>query len=549
MNNNDITINTALISVTDKTGLVDFAAQLFQLNPSLKIIASGGTANTLREAGINTIPIEQYTGFPECFDGRVKTLHPSIEGGILFKRGEHDEEAKELGILPIDMVVCNLYRFQDAVQKPDITTEDLIEHMDIGGSTLIRAALKNHKHVAVVTDVTEYPLLSEELENNNCKLSIHTRERLAQKAAVLSAEYEAAIAQGLTKRLTNEETYRPNLRYGKKLRYGENPDQEAWVYQFADQYGIAQSEVLAGKEPSYNNYEDATYAHSATQELTKAGFFNGVAVIKHGSLCGYATGPTIEQAFDKAWEGDTKSAFGSVISFTENIEESLIPHLKGKFIEVLIAPQFALSFIEWVKEKRPNLRLLKTPKTDEKRPLIHKNVSGGMLVQTGKELQAIRLDNLLNQATEIEGKRVGVVTKHQPNQEKQKKTIFAITAVNYAKSNAIVIVREWTPGYYQVIGIGSGQPNRVDSLQRLAIPKAIENLENENVSNIKETLKECVLASDGFFPFDDSIRYAAEYGIRYCIQPGGSIRDDEVIQAADELDVCMIFTGERYFTH
>ncbi len=549
MNKDHLPINTALISVTDKTGLIDFAAHLFQLNPSLKIIASGGTAKTLREAGINTIPIEKYTGFPECFEGRVKTLHPNIAGGILFKRGDHDDEARELGILSIDLVICNLYRFQDAANKPGISTDELIEQMDIGGSTLIRAALKNHKHVAVVTDIHDYPPLMHELDNSDAKISLQTRQRLAQKAAVLSAEYEAAIAQELTKRLTEEETYRPNLRYGRKLRYGENPDQEAWVYQFADQYGIAQSEVLAGKDPSYNNYEDATCAHSATEELARAGFKNGVAVIKHGSLCGYATGPTQGEAFDKAWEGDSKSAFGSVISFTDKVEESLISHLKGKFIEVMIAPEFDLAFTNWAKEKKPNLRLLKTPTTSNERPLVHKNVSGGMLVQTRKELRSIRLGNLLNPAQEEVGKRVGVVTKKQPDQDKRNKYVFSIAAVNYAKSNAIVIVREWTPGYYQLIGVGSGQPNRVDSLQRLAIPKAMENFENENVSDMKEALKGCILASDGFFPFDDSIRYAAQFGIQYCIQPGGSIRDDEVIQAANELDVCMVFTGERYFTH
>lgn len=549
MNEQHHHINTALISVTDKTGLVDFAAHLFQINPRLQIIASGGTAKALQEAGINTIPIEQYTGFPECFDGRVKTIHPNIEGGILFRRGDHDEEAKELGILPIDLVVCNLYRFQDAANRPGITTDELIEQMDIGGSTLIRAAIKNHKHVAVVTDIHDYPILMKELDQNSGTLSLQTRQRLAQKAAVLSAEYEASIAQELTKRLTDEETYRPNLRYGRKLRYGENPDQEAWVYQFADQYGIAQSEVLAGKDPSYNNYEDATCAHSATEELAKAGFKNGVAVIKHGSLCGYATGPTLEEAFEKAWEGDSKSAFGSVISFTDRVEESLIPHLKGKFIEVMIAPEYSSEFISWAKEKKPNLRLLKTPKSTEKRSLIHKNVSGGMLVQTQKELQSIQLSHLLNPAKEEDGKRIGVVTKKQPQENKHRKYVFAIAAVNYAKSNAIVIVREWTPGYYQLIGVGSGQPNRVDSLQRLAIPKAIENLKNEQVGDVKEAFRECILASDGFFPFDDSVRYAAEYGIQYCIQPGGSIRDDEVIQAADELDVCMVFTGERYFTH
>lgn len=545
MTKTDLPIKTVLLSVTDKSGLIAFAQGLLDAHPSIKMIASGGTAKVLEEAGITITPLEKYTGFPECFGGRVKTLHPHIEGGILYKRGIHDEEAKTLGILPIDLVVCNLYRFQEAIDK-GLLTEDLIEQMDIGGSTLIRSALKNYRYVSIVTDPADYPELLQEIKEHHGATTLATREKLAQKAAILSADYEASIAEELTKRFTKEETYRPTLRNGRKLRYGENPDQEAWVYQFDKEEGIAKSTVLAGKAPSYNNYEDATAAHAASDELLSLGFQKGVAIIKHGSLCGYATGPTLEESFERAFEGDSKSAFGSVVSFTETVESSLVPHLKGKFVEVLIAPDFSEDFLHWAKEKRPNLRLIKNIPQKNNQSYIHKNVSGGLLVQTKKCLQGISLEKLLSPA-ELREKRVGVVTKKQPKETEGAKVLFSIAAVNFSKSNAIVIVREWSAGYYQLLGVGSGQPNRVDSLQRLAIPKALENLEREGKG--QEALAECVLASDGFFPFDDSIRYAAQFGIQYCVQPGGSVRDQEVVEAADELDICMIFTGERYFTH
>ncbi|MEC7839503.1 MAG: bifunctional phosphoribosylaminoimidazolecarboxamide formyltransferase/IMP cyclohydrolase [Chlamydiota bacterium] len=549
MTDKQVVIKTALFSVTDKTGLEQFAISLLQMNPTLKIIASGGTAKVLEEAGISVIPLEKYTGFPECFDGRVKTLHPNIEGGILFKRGIHDEQAEELGIHAIDLVVCNLYRFEDAAKDKNLTFNDLIEFMDIGGSTLIRSSVKNHSDVTVVTDPNDYERLIEEMQSNDGAVTQKTRKHLAVKAMNLSAIYEVAISSELSSRLSGEQIIRPSLIKGQKLRYGENPDQEAWVYHLEDEVGIAQAKVISGKEQSYNNYEDANVAYNATQELSNMKVEYGVSVVKHGSLCGYSTGPNLVEAFEKAWEGDSKSAYGSVISFTQKIDESLIESLKGKFIEVIIAPGFDSNFVAWAKDKRPNLRLLEAPQKSTSR-MMYKNVSGGMLVQTKKELKSINIDRLFHTHSD---ERVGVVTKRKPEKGSFGTYAFAIAAVNYAKSNAIVIVREWTPGYYQLIGVGSGQPNRVDSLQKSALPKAIDNLERENAGvlnyDFKKDLESCVLASDGFFPFDDSVRYAADFGIKYCLQPGGSKRDDEVIQAADELDLCMIFTGERYFTH
>ncbi|MCB1111767.1 MAG: bifunctional phosphoribosylaminoimidazolecarboxamide formyltransferase/IMP cyclohydrolase [Chlamydiales bacterium] len=533
------TINNVLVSVTDKTGLTDFIHGLKKINPNLTVIASGGTAKALEEANIEYTPLSSYTGFPECFSGRVKTLHPHIAGGILMRRGTDDDEAHKLGIKPIDLVVCNLYNFADAAKDNDMPMEQLIEQMDIGGSTLIRASCKNFAHVGIIIDPADYKFILQE-----GGLTDDTRKKLAVKAINHSADYEALLAGEFAKRLQQEEISRLTMSGGRKLRYGENPDQEARLFKFNNSEGIAQAILIAGKEPSYNNYEDATVAYNAAQELQHLNVTHGVAVIKHGSLCGYASGSSIVEAFDKAWEGDSKSAFGSVIALTSTVELELSDSLKGKFVEVLIAPHFSDAFVAWTKEHRPNLRLMQAPQ-QPKEELQYKNVSGGMLVQTRKKrLTAERVAEMFDQ---------GVVTKLSPSKDQAGLYAFGIAAVNFAKSNATAIVREWTPGYYQLVGIGAGQPNRVDSLQRLAIPKAVENLTaahaNDAQYNAKADLGRCVLATDGFFPFDDSVRYAASMGIKHCIQPGGGKRDEEVTKAADELEMTMICTGERYFSH
>jgi phosphoribosylaminoimidazolecarboxamide formyltransferase/IMP cyclohydrolase len=538
-----------LMSVTDKTGLVSFAKHLIQLFPELTIIASGGTARTLTEHGIAIKPLNEWTDFPECFGGRVKTLHPRVMGGILFKRGVDDAEAHSLDVLPIDMVVCNLYNFAEAASKPDLHEDELIEQMDIGGSTLIRSSVKNYKDVAIVTDPNDYDAIIHELKSG--KLSVERRRQLAVKAINLSADYEACLAETLTRRLAEQETRRPTLTLGKKLRYGENPDQEGWVYQFADHTGIAQAEILGGKELSYNNYDDATVAFLAAESLKALQAKFGTAIIKHGNLCGYATGNTLTEAFELAWAGDPKSSFGGIISFISTVDESLCPILSKKFVEVLIAPDFSESFVAWAKEKKPNLRLLKVGENTHPK-WLYKNISGGMLIQTPK--QAIRLDSIetLLNPLDAHTKR-GVVTKIQPDKRHKGLYAFAIAAVHFAKSNAIAIVREVKTGCYQLLGMGSGQPNRVDSLVRLAIPKAIDNLKLEHAEdahyNPGKDLGHCVLASDGFFPFDDSVLNAASMGIKTCLQPGGSTNDQQVIDAADHAEMCMMFTGERYFCH
>ncbi len=545
-----IAVKTALFSVTDKEGIKEFAQGLRQINPHIAIIASGGTAKALAEAGIAFTPLSDYTQFPECFQGRVKTVHPRIIGGTLFCRGRDDIEAEKLGISPIDLVVCNLYNFAQATQRHGLPMQELVESMDIGGSTLIRSASKNFADVAVAVDPKDYMMLLEELKKNEGCLSLETRQRLAVKAMNVSADYETLLAREFTKRLGEQESHRPSLARGRRLRYGENPDQQAWVYQFEGEHGIAQAKVLSGKELSYNNYDDATLAYYAAFDLKERGAEHGAAIVKHGSLCAYATGKTIAQAFEMAWAGDSKSAFGSIIALTSSPTEQMIHLLQSKFVEVIIAPHFNETFVAWAQSAKPNLRLLEMPFLPQAHPL-YKSISGGMLVQTQKNRAAHpSIDILLQPSCD---KRIGVVTKNQPKAEQQGLYGFAISAVQFAKSNAIAIVREYEPGSYQLLSIGAGQPNRIDSLQRLATPKAIENLLTEHSSepkyNPQSDLGRCVMASDGFFPFDDSIHFAAAQGIRSIVQPGGSTRDEEVIKAADEQGLCMLFTGERYFYH
>lgn len=542
-------IRRVLISVTDKSGLKELVKGLKDHTQDLEIIASGGTAAALKENNIPFTPLNEYTGFPECFDGRVKTLHPRVAGGILMRRGKDDAEADQLKIDPIDLVICNLYDFQKASLKADLNTSQLMESMDIGGSTLIRSACKNYGNVAVIVDPKDYPFFIHELKLNNGCISLPTREKLAVKGINASADYEALLAKVLTKRITKEDTDRPLLSRGRKLPYGENPDQEAWVYEFDDQEGLAKAEVLCDKQLSYNNYEDATVAYHAAQELLNLNASYGVAIIKHGSLCAYATGHSLSEAFEMAWEGDSKSAYGSVIAITSPITDELREEIKNKFVEVLIAPDFDPSFVEWANEHKKRLRLVKVG-NHLKSPFSYKNISGGMLVQTRKD--ALIPDSFEEFFTHQDPK-LGVVTKESPAKDFYPLFAFGISAVNYAKSNAVAIVRESKPGCYQLIAMGAGQPNRVDSLERLAIPKAIENLQHEHgfdpSYNPKTDLAKCVIASDGFFPFDDSIKFASSAGIKYCVQPGGSKRDHEVIESADKAGMCMVMTGSRYFFH
>ena len=545
-------IQTVLCSVTDKTGLVELMQGLKRLYEGLRIIASGGTAACLEQGGLSVTSVEEYTGAPECFSGRVKTLHPKIAGGILHRRPEDSDEAKELGILGIDLLVCNLYDFEKALEDESQVMDDLVEKMDIGGSTLIRSAVKNYRSVSVLVDPNDYTEFLANVQEGRGYITVDMRAGLAAKAINYSADYEALLATEFSSRLMDEQTLRQKLTSGRALRYGENPDQSAWVFSNDKQDGLAQAKVLSGKELSFNNYEDATVAYHAAQEILGVCDHHGVAIVKHGSLCAYASGDSSADAFERAWWGDSKSAFGSVIAFTHILDEGMIPVLSKRFVELLIAPAFSESLLLWVKEKKPNLRLLQVPPSRQAK-MLYKTISGGMLVQTAKKQQVLdSVENLLNRCEDLQEKR-GVVSKAQPSHVSLGLLQFGISAVKFAKSNAVVVVREAVPGGFQVIGVGAGQPNRVDSLERLALPKAVENLKSEfpdaDEEKIREEMGKCVLVSDGFFPFADSIEVAYELGIRCCVQPGGSMRDTEVVAAADTFEMCMIFTGERYFTH
>jgi phosphoribosylaminoimidazolecarboxamide formyltransferase / IMP cyclohydrolase len=522
----------AILTVTDKTDLDLFAKNLISIFPDLEIIASGGTSSCLKEAGIAHTPLSTYTHFPECFDGRVKTLHPVILGGILLRRGIDDREAEHLQIAPIDLVVCNLYTFNVDAQQVDTN------HIDIGGSALIRAACKNYSSVAVVVDPADYSALVEEwiaLKD----LSMDTRYRLAAKAMRLCAQYDQKIADAFEASAPFVHSVR--LESQRQLSYGENPDQEGWVYNLPGQEGITSAQVMGGKALSYNNYEDASQGFFAMQRLDLASPTS--AIIKHGGLCGLATGKHLLEAFEKAWEGDAKSAFGSIVALSHEVGEEFCEALQDRFIELILAPDFSTAFLNWAAQSKPSLRLLKVC-YHTNQPYLYRGIAGGLLVQTRQKKISQSLFQPLN-----ENKR-GIATLKNPQLNQAGLFDFALAAVQSVKSNAIVIAWEYEPSLYQLIGIGGGQPNRVDSLQKLALPKAIEYLSSQQgKEHVESILSQCVLASDGFFPFADSIQVATDAGIRYFLQPGGSIRDADVIQAANLKSACMIFTGQRYFSH
>lgn len=540
MSSDLIPIRTVLISVTNKEGLKGLIKTIQEDNPELQVIATDGSFRYLKDTVANLQKVSAITQFPECFEGRVKTLHPKLFGGILAREGQETEEAKTMGMPVFDMVVCNLYDFDSARQEKSLDLEKLFSFMDIGGSALIRSSVKNSSRVAIVSSPEDYPAIEAELKAQQGALSQKTRRQLALKAITLSANYEAMIAETLAEKLEAPPSLRPRFVDVRPLRYGENPDQKGWFVPLIGEKGLGQATVLSGKPLSYNNYEDASAAHKAISTL-KLLFpdQSSAAIIKHGSICGMATAPQAAQAFNWAWDGDPLSAFGGILGLTDPANETLIPLIEKKFIEVIAAPSFSEDFLAYCKEKKKNLRLLQiAPQPDTS--FQFKHISGGMLVQTAQKFAFNAEEFLLAPAKEVEGFRCGVVTQAFPEKDKTPLYRFAIATLGLAKSNTISLSREVEKGYYQLLAIGAGQPNRIDCLKRLALPKAQEK---------EPDLSECVLASDGFFPFDDTIRLAAEYGIRHVLQPGGGKRDDEVIQAANENRMTMVFTGQRYFTH
>jgi phosphoribosylaminoimidazolecarboxamide formyltransferase/IMP cyclohydrolase len=511
-------IRRALLSVTDKTGLTEFARAL--AGHGVELVSTGGTARTLREAGLAVQDISELTGFPEMLDGRVKTLHPKVHGGILHIRENPDHRAAvtEHGIVPIDMVVVNLYAFEKTASKPGVAFHEIIENIDIGGPSMVRSAAKNFEDVAIVTAVSDYAALTQELAANNGSLGRDTRWRLARHAFALTAAYDSAIA-GTLATLAGQAADKPafpdplRISYplAAPLRYGENPHQAAALYTDGSGTGVAGAKQLQGKELSYNNLVDLDACWDLAQEFTEP----MVAIIKHTNPCGAATGATVVEAYTKALSTDPVSAFGSVIGVNREVDEAAAEEMAKLFVEAIAAPSFTPDALARFATKK-NLRLVAVKPAARTR--VMKQVSGGMLLQ----------DADTGSVTES-GLRT--VTKRPPTSDELLDLLFAWKVTKHVKSNAIVYARGG-----QTIGVGAGQMSRVDAA-RFGAMKAIMPLAGT------------VAASDAFFPFPDGLETIVEAGATAVIQPGGSVRDDAVIEAADRLGIAMVFTGMRHFRH
>ncbi|MBV8857792.1 MAG: bifunctional phosphoribosylaminoimidazolecarboxamide formyltransferase/IMP cyclohydrolase [Acidobacteria bacterium] len=541
-------IRRALLSVSDKAGLVDFARALRGLG--VELLSTGGTAKALREAGLEVRDVSEVTGFPEMLDGRVKTLHPRIHGGILAVRDnpEHARALAEHEIGPIDMVVVNLYPFEQTVAREGVTLEEAVEQIDIGGPAMVRSAAKNFRDVAVVTSPGIYPIIFAELTETGGGLSLKTRSALALEAFSHTSAYDGAISSYLSTALRPKDSrggedlrsaftitdfIKVNaadkwlaaggpfpegvsllLSKDADLRYGENPHQKAALFKvFQEQAGIAQAEVLGGKEMSFNNYVDADAAWQLVCDFEET----ACAVIKHMNPSGVGTAATLEEAYRRALATDPVSAFGGIVAFNRRVDEAAARALTEIFTEVVVAPDFEEAAVEVLKSKK-NLRVLRAGETQQPSGLDFKRVTGGMLVQT-RDTHRLRREDLK------------VVTRRQPTEEEFAALLFAWTVCKHTKSNAIVYARAG-----QTVGVGAGQMSRVDSV-RIGAMRAQLPVEGS------------VLASDAFFPFRDGLDEAARHGITAVIQPGGSVRDAEVIAAADEHDLAMVFTGIRHFRH
>ena len=553
-------VKKALISLSDKSGAVDFARALTDLG--ITIISTGGTAKTLRESSIPVTDVSEVTGFPEMMDGRVKTLHPKIHGAFLALRdnADHLEAMQSHGIEPIDLVVINLYPFEQTVAKEDVSVEEAVENIDIGGPAMIRSASKNWRDVAVVTDPKLYDGILNELRETDCSLSLNTRQRLAALAYTRTASYDLAISSYLAKQLSHDdleflEPMNPlgdlvfiesedfdtmsepeavatglpehlpisiDIQLAKvaDLRYGENPHQKAALYGTSESGGIAKSEQLHGKEMSFNNYVDAEAAWNLVQDFDEL----AVTIIKHTNPSGVGIGQSNEEAYRRALSTDPVSAFGGIVAFNRKVDAEAARSVNEVFTEVVIAPDFDEDALEILKTKK-NLRVLKAAQSvknmSEDSSLEFKQISGGMLVQTKDDYRVSASD-------------LRTVSKKLPTDDDTKAMLLAWKVCKHVKSNAIVLSNK-----RQTIGVGSGQMNRVDSLRIAAI----------RAERFDLPVKGSALASDAFFPFRDNVDEAAKLGISAIIQPGGSIKDDESIAAADEHGIIMVFTGVRHFKH
>jgi phosphoribosylaminoimidazolecarboxamide formyltransferase/IMP cyclohydrolase len=507
-------ITRALISVSDKKGVAAFARALEK--QGVDIISTGGTAELLRKEGVPVRDISSFTDFPEVLEGRVKTLHPRVHGGLLYKRGNelHEKQAKEQGFQPIDLVVVNLYPFEATIEKPDVTLAEAIEQIDIGGPSMIRSAAKNYESVTVVVDPADYDSILENMRDHEGGTSLKLRERLAIKAFIKTSDYDRAISNFLNREQATDASFSISLPLATRLRYGENPHQTAALYGDFDQH----FKQLHGKELSFNNILDISAAAKLIGEFTEP----TVAILKHTNPCGVGSDADLREAWEKAFATDKQAPFGGVIVCNSPVTEALAKAISEIFSEVIIAPSFE-SEARALLQKKKNLRLirmLKAPKADK--PLQDmRSVVGGLLVQ---DMDCGRIVDLATK----------VVTKRKPTNAEMDAMIFGWRVVKHVKSNAIVYAAA-----DRTLGIGAGQMSRVDA-SRIAVWKA-------NEAGL--LLQGSAVASDAFFPFPDGLLAAANAGATCAIQPGGSVRDQEVIAAADERDMAMIFTGVRHFRH
>ena len=519
-------INTAILSVWDKKGIVEFAQGLTEMG--VKLLSTGGTYKMLKEANIPVTEIAEYTGFPEMMDGRVKTLHPKVHGGLLARRDNPEDMAKaaEHGIEMIDMVVVNLYPFEATIAKPGVSLAEVIENIDIGGPTMLRSAAKNYKDVAVVSNPARYDLILAEMRANNGALAEGTKAELMVETFTRTSAYDAVISDYLGKRLLGADetglSPRVLLNYQKveDLRYGENPHQQAAFYQKAagEPFGLAAAKQLQGKQLSYNNYLDLDTVLAFVRECADP----SAMIVKHNSPCGAASADTLAQAYADALATDPISSFGGVIGFNRTVDEATAQAIldginKYGFMECILAPGYDAKAVELLSVKK-NLRLLALPDLLAEEQVMLRQVTGGLLAQTpdreGAEVGAIQ-----------------VVTKRQPSAEEMAALGFAWLVCKHTKSNAIVLAQD-----RKAVGIGGGDTSRVDSA-RSALRRAGDRAQG------------AVLASDAFFPFADTIELAAEAGVKAIIQPGGSLNDAQTIEACDKHDIAMVFTGVRHFRH
>lgn len=529
------TVRRALLSVTDKTGLVEFARRLDALG--VELVSTGGTSKALRNAGLSVRDISDLTGFPEMLDGRVKTLHPKVHGGILHIRGnaEHVAAVTEHAIESIDMVVVNLYAFAKTANKPGVTFGEIIENIDIGGPSMVRSAAKNFRDVAIVTSVEEYSAVAEELEQHHASLSLATRWRLAKQAFATTAAYDTGIANALESMGAPGEdehaaatfesskggskefpsALRVNFPLKQTLRYGENPHQAAALYTDGSGTGVANGRQLQGKELSFNNIVDLDACWDLVREFGET----AVVIVKHTNPCGAATGDSVLSAYRNALAADPISAFGGVIGINREVDGAAAEEIAKLFVEAIVAPKFSPEAIERFAAKK-NLRLVEITTGSAAR--VMKHISGGMLLQDADRGMVAPAD-------------WKVVTKRAPTPQEQTALKFAWTVCKYVKSNAIVYARTHE-GYGQTVGVGAGQMSRVDAARFGAMKATL-------------SMNGTVAASDAFFPFPDGVERVAEGGATAIIQPGGSVRDAEVIEAADRLGVAMVFTGMRHFRH